>query len=94
MAHEVPGKLYLWTVEHLFVRNELFTGKLEVAGQTVNLRSITCPVFLLGGEGDHLASEHIRGPQAAFMPARELQERKTIREEIQALRSHNDTSPS
>ena len=30
----------------------------------------------VGGEGDHLASEHIRGPQPAFMPARELQERK------------------
>jgi hypothetical protein len=30
----------------------------------------------VGGEGDHLASEHFRGPQPAFMPARELQERK------------------
>ena len=30
----------------------------------------------VGGEGDHLASEHIRGPQPAFVPARELQERK------------------
>jgi poly(3-hydroxybutyrate) depolymerase len=27
-------------------------GELEVAGQTVSLRSITCPVFLLGGEQD------------------------------------------
>jgi hypothetical protein len=41
-----------------------------------------------------LASEHIRGPQPAFMPARELQERKTIREQIQAFISHIDTSPS
>ena len=49
---DLPGKLYLWAVEHLFVNNELFKGELEVAGQTVNLRSITCPVFLLGGEGD------------------------------------------
>ena len=30
----LPGALYLWAVEHLFVRNELFTGELEVAGQT------------------------------------------------------------
>ncbi len=48
----LPGKLYLWAVEHLFVKNEMFKGELEVAGQTVNLRSITCPVFLLGGEED------------------------------------------
>jgi len=50
----LPGKLYLWAVEHLFVKNELFTGELEVAGQTVSLRSITCPVFLLGGEEDDI----------------------------------------
>ena len=48
----LPGKVYLWAVEHLFVRNEMFKGELEVAGKTVNLRSITCPVFLLGGEED------------------------------------------
>ena len=50
----LPGQLYLWAVEHLFVRNELFTGELEVAGTTVSLRSITCPVFLLGGEHDDI----------------------------------------
>ena len=50
----LPGKLYLWAAEHLFVRNELFTGELEVAGKTVSLRSITCPVFLLGGEQDDI----------------------------------------
>ena len=50
----LPGRLYLWAVEHLFVKNELFKGELEVAGQTVSLRSITCPVFLLGGEEDDI----------------------------------------
>ena len=49
---DLPGQLYLWAAEHLFVRNELFKGELEVAGQTVSLRSVTCPVFLLGGEED------------------------------------------
>jgi poly(3-hydroxybutyrate) depolymerase len=51
---DLPGKLYLWALEHLFVKNELFTGKLEVAGETVSLRGITCPVFLLGGEEDDI----------------------------------------
>jgi len=48
----LPGKLYLWVVEHLFVKNELFKGELKVGDETVSLRSITCPVFLLGGEDD------------------------------------------
>jgi polyhydroxyalkanoate depolymerase len=51
---DLSGKLYLWAVEHLFVKNELFKDELEVAGQPVSLRSITCPVFLLGGEGDDI----------------------------------------
>ena len=51
---DLPGQLYLWAVEYLFVKNELFKGELEVAGQTVSLRSITCPVFLLGGEEDDI----------------------------------------
>jgi poly(3-hydroxybutyrate) depolymerase len=51
---DLPGQLYLWALEHLFVKNELFTGELEVAGKTVSLRSITCPVFLLGGEEDDI----------------------------------------
>ena len=51
---DLPGKLYLWAVEHVFVRNEMFKGELEVAGQTVSLRGITCPVFLLGGEQDDI----------------------------------------
>jgi poly(3-hydroxybutyrate) depolymerase len=48
----LPGQLYLWAVEHLFVKNEMFKGELKVAGSTVSLRSITCPVFLLGGDED------------------------------------------
>jgi polyhydroxyalkanoate depolymerase len=51
---DLSGKLYLWAVEHLFVKNELFKDELEVAGKRVSLRSITCPVFLLGGEGDDI----------------------------------------
>jgi poly(3-hydroxybutyrate) depolymerase len=50
----LPGQLYLWAVEHLFVKNEMFKGELEVAGQTVTLRAISCPVFLLGGEDDDI----------------------------------------
>ena len=50
----LPGNLYLWAVEHLFVKNEMFKGELKVVGKTVSMRSITCPVFLLGGEEDDI----------------------------------------
>lgn len=50
----IPGAMYLWVVEHLFIGNELVRGVLEVDGRPVRLRSITCPVNLLGGTADHI----------------------------------------
>ncbi len=50
----IPGAFYLWIVEHLFRDNELIAGKLEIAGQRVDLGRIRCPLNLLGGDADHI----------------------------------------
>lgn len=53
-TQDIPGAFYLWLVEHLFRRNELITGDLMVNGRRVDLRAITCPLFLLAGSTDHI----------------------------------------
>jgi poly(3-hydroxyalkanoate) synthetase len=53
-TQDIPGAFYLWIVEHLFRDNELLLGKLEVAGELVDLARISCPVHLLGGATDHI----------------------------------------
>ncbi len=55
----IPGAFYLWIVEHLFQNNELIAGTLTVGGKTVDLRAITCPLYLLAGSTDHITP----GPQ-------------------------------
>jgi poly(3-hydroxybutyrate) depolymerase len=50
----IPGAFYLWIVEHLFRDNELIAGKLEVAGERVELGRIACPLNLLAGAADHI----------------------------------------
>jgi poly(3-hydroxybutyrate) depolymerase len=50
----IPGAFYLWIVEHLFRDNELIAGKLEIGGECVDLGRIRCPLYLLGGAGDHI----------------------------------------
>ena len=50
----IPGAFYLWIVEHLFQNNELVAGTLQVGDRSVDLRRITCPVYLLAGETDHI----------------------------------------
>ena len=50
----IPGNLYLWAVEHLFIGNELVRGTLEIDGRPVRLGAILCPINLLGGAEDHI----------------------------------------
>jgi poly(3-hydroxyalkanoate) synthetase len=50
----IPGRFYLWIVEHLFRDNTLIAGKLEVRGEHVELARIECPLNLLAGAADHI----------------------------------------
>jgi poly(3-hydroxybutyrate) depolymerase len=50
----IPGAMYLWAVEHLFLGNELVRGEMTVDGRPVSLDAIDCPVTLIGGEEDHI----------------------------------------
>jgi poly(3-hydroxyalkanoate) synthetase len=69
-TQDIPGAFYLWIVEHLFWRNSLVAGTLEIGGEHVDLRKITCPVNLLAGARDHItppeqvlaAAEHVGTP--------------------------------
>ena len=53
-TQDIPGRFYLWIVERLFRDNRLVAGTLEVGGERVDLGRITCPLFLLAGEDDHI----------------------------------------
>jgi poly(3-hydroxyalkanoate) synthetase len=53
-TQDIPGAFYLWIVEHLFARNALVKGELDIGGELVDLRRITCPVNLLAGARDHI----------------------------------------
>lgn len=80
----MPGAFYLWTVEHLFVNNELIAGTLEVGGEKVDLGAITVPLYLLAGTQDHITppeqvwalAEHAGTPRedvhSRFLPAGHL----------------------
>jgi poly(3-hydroxyalkanoate) synthetase len=50
----IPGRFYLWIVEHLFRDNKLIAGELEVRGEHVELARIECPLNLLAGAADHI----------------------------------------
>ena len=53
-TQDLPGAFYLWIVEHLFRRNALVAGELEIGGVLVDLKRIDAPLYLLGGAADHI----------------------------------------
>ncbi|WP_010144545.1 alpha/beta fold hydrolase [Citricoccus sp. CH26A] len=53
-TQDLPGAFYLWVVEHLFMRNSLTKRQLVVEGKIVDLANISCPLFLMAGQTDHI----------------------------------------
>jgi poly(3-hydroxyalkanoate) synthetase len=53
-TQDIPGRFYLWIVEHLFRDNALVRGRLRVGDELVDLSRIICPINLLAGAKDHI----------------------------------------
>lgn len=53
-TQDLSGKWYLEAVKNLFMDNKLIKGTLEVLGECVDLKKITCPLALLAGERDDI----------------------------------------
>lgn len=51
---DLPGRWYLQVIESIFQQNKLAKGEFVALGRTLNLKAITCPVYLLAGEDDDI----------------------------------------
>jgi poly(3-hydroxybutyrate) depolymerase len=52
----LSGRWYLQAIVQLFKENRLAKGTLVGLGRRLNLKNITCPVFLLAGESDDITT--------------------------------------
>ena len=51
-----PASLVLWILEELYLNNRLISGTpIELAGQSIDVASINCPIFLFGAETDDIS---------------------------------------
>ena len=69
---DLPGAYYLQAIKLLFKENRFATGEFVALGQTLSLKSVTCPAYLLAGEADDIttkeqvfAAEHLLGTPGA-----------------------------
>ena len=53
-TQSIPGDFYLWSIEHLFQKNQLVKGELVVGGRAVDLAEISAPLYVIAGSEDHI----------------------------------------
>ncbi|WP_420465470.1 alpha/beta fold hydrolase [Panacagrimonas sp.] len=53
---DLPGRMYLEAVKHLFKRNRLARGEFIALDQRISLKDITVPVYLLAGADDDITT--------------------------------------
>jgi poly(3-hydroxybutyrate) depolymerase len=54
---DLPGRWYLQSIVQLFKENRLVKGRFIALGRRLNLKDITCPVYLLAGEADDITAK-------------------------------------
>jgi poly(3-hydroxybutyrate) depolymerase len=53
---DLPGRFYLQTIVQLFKENRLAKGSFVALGRRLDLKNITCPVYLLAGATDDITT--------------------------------------
>lgn len=53
---DLPGRWYLQVIQQLFKENRFAKGDFVGLGRQLNLRDITCPVYLLAGADDDITT--------------------------------------
>jgi poly(3-hydroxybutyrate) depolymerase len=53
---DLPGRMYLEAVKHLFKLNRLARGEFVALGERISLKTITVPVYLLAGSDDDITT--------------------------------------
>jgi poly(3-hydroxybutyrate) depolymerase len=54
---DLPGRWYLQAISELFKENRLAKGTFVALGQTISLRDIKVPLYLLAGESDDITTK-------------------------------------
>jgi poly(3-hydroxyalkanoate) synthetase len=54
---DLPGRWYLQAIVQLFKENRLAKGRFVALGRQLDLKRVTCPVYLLAGESDDITTK-------------------------------------
>jgi poly(3-hydroxyalkanoate) synthetase len=76
---DLPGRWYLQVINQLFKENRLAKGEFIGLGRKLDLRHITCPVYLLAGASDDITTpEQVLGAANYLGTARDRIVQETV----------------
>jgi len=76
---DLPGRWYLQVITQLFKENRLAKGQFIGLGRPLDLRNITCPLYLLAGAGDDITTpEQVLGAKNYVRTPKEYVVEKTV----------------
>jgi poly(3-hydroxybutyrate) depolymerase len=77
---DLPGRWYLQAIVQLFKENRLSKGSFVGLGRRLDLKDITCPVYLLAGASDDITtSEQVFNAEKYLGTPRDQIEKKLVR---------------
>ena len=53
---DLPGRWYVQVIDQLFKRNLLAKGEYVALGRKLDLKAVTCPLYLLAGDSDDITA--------------------------------------
>jgi polyhydroxyalkanoate synthase len=68
------GEAYRQFVNDFYKHNKLIAGEVELGGETVNLRNITCPVLNIYAQDDHLVPPSASTPLKKYVGTKDYTE--------------------
>ncbi len=74
---DLPGRWYLQAIRQIFKDNLLARGQYVALGKMLDLRDITCPLYLLAGERDDITTPEqvLNAAQLVGTPAAHITQR-------------------
>ena len=76
---DLPGRWYLQVIRQMFKENRLAKGTFVGLGRRLDLKRITCPLYLLAGEADDITTtEQVFSAQNLFGTPKDKVEKKLV----------------
>ena len=64
---DLPAKMHRFLLDSLYIKNQLVKGEINICGVILDLREISCPLYLFAAQKDHIVPWHSAYKTTAYV---------------------------